>query len=134
MVFDASALAGAVLRPGRHAAILDLLADPDADVVVPALCDVEVLSALRRVVRTGDVDEARVRAALAFYRSLPVRRFGHEGLLERVFQLRDNFTAYDAVYLALAEGLGAALVTLDRRMADAARRFTNVPILEPGPP
>ncbi len=125
-VVDASALAGALLDPVRYAAVLDLLESADADVVAPHLADVEVLSALRRAVRHGEADAGRARRALELHVELPLRRFDHSSLLARAFELRDHFSAYDAVYVALAEGLAAPLVTADARLARAVRAWTGV--------
>lgn len=96
---------------------------PDADVHVPALCDVEVVSALRRALLARSMGEQRAHEALADYRALPLTRHGHEPLLERVLALRHNLSAYDATYVALAEGLGAELLTADRGLARAARSY-----------
>lgn len=129
-VLDASALAGALLDPLRYSAVLDILESGDADVVAPHLADVEVLSALRRAVRHGEADAGRARRALELHLELPLRRFDHTSLLARAFELRDGFSAYEAVYVALAEGLAAPLVTADARLARAVRAWTDVEVLE----
>jgi len=64
------------------------------------------------------------------YRELPLSRFEHSTLLDRAFALRENYSAYDAVYVALAEGLDAPLVTADARLAKAARTWTEVEVTE----
>lgn len=131
-VLDASALAGALLDPSAHTAVLDMMEDDDADVVAPHLADVEVLSVLRRVLRLGEADPDRVRAALALHLELPLRRFDHTSVLDRAFALRDNFSACDAIYVALAEGLSAPLVTADARLARAVRACTELEVVEVG--
>lgn len=104
--------------------------DPAADLHVPAVCDVEVTSALRRLVLGRRVSPRRAQDALAAYLDLPVLRHAHEPLLLRVLQLRDNFGAYDATYVALAELLGARLMTADQGLARAARSQTQLIVLE----
>ncbi len=131
-VVDASALAGALLDPSGYSEVLDLLEGEEVEVVVPHLADVEVLSVLRRVARRGETDSGRALQALALHRALSLRRFDHVDLLERAFALRENFSAYDAVYVALAEGLGAPLVTADARVARAVRAWTGVEVQEVG--
>lgn len=88
--------------------------------VAPELIDLEVLSALRRRHRHGRLDARRSRFARTDLAELPMRRVTHRPLLERCWELRDNLTAYDAAYVALAELLGVSLVTLDRRLSRAA--------------
>jgi predicted nucleic acid-binding protein len=83
----------------------------------PHLIDVEVTQVLRRYSRAGDITHARGREALSDLALLPIQRYPHEPLLDRVWQLRNNVTAYDAVYLALAEGLDAVFLTLDAALA-----------------
>lgn len=85
---------------------------------IPALCDVEVLSGLRGVVRRRSVARAAAGEALQAYRDLPLIRHEHDRLLSRAFGL-ETFSAYDAVYVALAEALGARLLTTDARLARA---------------
>lgn len=95
----------------------------DAELHTPALCDVEVASALRRLLRSGSLDDARAAEAIDDYLALPLERHGHEALLSRVLELRENFSAYDATYVALAERLGASLLTADAALARAAARL-----------
>jgi predicted nucleic acid-binding protein len=99
------------------------------DLAAPELIDLEVTSALRGLLRGGKVSEFRARLALADLRRLPMRRTSHQGLVTRCWELRDNFTAYDASYIALAEMLGATLVTTDARMSRVPQRLCAVEVL-----
>jgi predicted nucleic acid-binding protein len=119
IVLDASALVELLLgtRPGRT--IGARIADPELGLHVPHLADVEVAQALRRYVRDGDLEPAAAAEALEELRSLDLERHSHEPLLERVWALRGNLTAYDAVYVALAEALDTTLLTCDGRLARA---------------
>jgi predicted nucleic acid-binding protein len=72
---------------------------------------------LRRFVAGGELSTARAEQALADYDDLRIARYPHRSLLRRIWQLRENCTAYDAAYLALAEAVGAPLITCDRRLA-----------------
>ena len=83
----------------------------------PHLLDLEVAQVTRRRCAAGLVPLSRAQEMLDDYRALPIERHGHVSLLERVWQLRQNFTAYDACYIALAESLDATLVTSDAAMA-----------------
>ncbi|HEY5611387.1 MAG TPA: type II toxin-antitoxin system VapC family toxin, partial [Thermoanaerobaculia bacterium] len=69
---------------------------------------------------------AQVALALGAYLDLPVTRHGHRGLLARAIELRNNFSTYDAVYVALAEQLDATLVTADARLARAVRAHLSI--------
>jgi len=106
------------------AAALGLLNDGDArrslatgTVVVPHLADSEVAHALRAQVLRGHVDADKAGVALARWARLGLRRFAMVGLLARIWGLRDNLTAYDATYVALAEALACELLTADARLA-----------------
>jgi predicted nucleic acid-binding protein len=119
MVLDASALIELLLGTDQGRAIAGRIDDPRLGLHVPHLVDVEVAQALRRYVREGGLDAASAAAALDDLRSLDLERHGHESLLDRVWALRGNLTAYDAVYVALAEALDATLLTCDGRLARA---------------
>ena len=79
----------------------------------PHLLDVEVAQVLRKFVLRGQTTAERAQRALHDLEEFPLRRHGHSHLLSRVFELRANHTAYDGVYLALSESLGAPLLTCD---------------------
>lgn len=95
---------------------------------MPALCDVEIAAVLRRGLLSGALEAGRASEAVTDYRDLPLVRHGHLGLLERALALRANFSAYDAVYVALAEGLGGELLNADGRLARAVREHTSIPL------
>lgn len=129
-MLDASALAGVLLDPAGYPEVLDLLEDERGEAVIPHLAEVEVLSVLRRLARSGRVPLDRIEAALDLLAELPLRRFDHTPLLARAFALRENFSAYDAIYVALAEGTAAPLVTADARLGRAVREWTGVEVVE----
>lgn len=95
-------------------------------VCAPHLLDVETIQVLRRMNRIGRLDEERARLALTSLPQLHIRRFPHDILLERVWALRFNLTAYDAMYVALAEALRAPLLTRDRRLAGSAGHTVTI--------
>lgn len=85
----------------------------------PEIVDLEVLSALRSLARAGSLDARRSRFAVDDLADLPLSRAPHLPLIPRCWELRDNLTAYDGAYVALAEMLGAFLLTGDRRLVAA---------------
>jgi predicted nucleic acid-binding protein len=87
------------------------------DIHAPFLVEIEAVQALRRLVREGYLSEDRATTARDHLDALPLVLYPHRPLMERIWELRDNHTAYDASYIALAEVLGAPLVTCDARLA-----------------
>jgi predicted nucleic acid-binding protein len=120
IVVDASALVELILRTPTGAAIEQRIVSSAETLHAPHLIDIETTHVLRRYVAKGIIDAKRGREAIDDVASLSLRRYGHVGLLPRVWEMRDNLTAYDAVYVALAEVLNATLLTCDRRLAAAA--------------
>ena len=94
----------------------------------PHLLDIETAQILRRFVRKGEVTPDRARQALEDLVDLPLERYSHELLLPRVWSLRESLTAYDAVYVALAEVLNATLLTRDRRISRAPGHAVRVEV------
>jgi predicted nucleic acid-binding protein len=88
---------------------------------VPHLLDVEVASALRRLVAGRRIDSHRSEELLTGLAALPAERYSHVPLLSRIWELRHNFTAYDAAYIALAEATGAVLYTCDEKLSRGHR-------------
>ncbi len=102
------------------------------DVHAPHLIDVEFLHALRRLIRTGALSQERADDARYDYADLTIIRYPHQPLADRMWQLRDNVTAYDAAFLALAEALGVPLVTCDGRLARSSGHRAQVELFGAG--
>ena len=119
IVLDASALVELLLGTEMGRSVATRIADPAISLHVPHLADVEVAQTLRRYVREGGLDAASGAEAIDDLSALDLQRHSHEPLLGRVWALRQNLTAYDAVYVALAEALDAKLLTCDSRLARA---------------
>lgn len=127
IVIDASAVLEVLLRtPSAQAVETRLFEEPRQTLHAPHLIDVEVAQVLRRYATIGEIDDQRGTEALADLADFPVCRYPHDFLLTRVWTLRNNFTAYDAVYVALAEALNARLLTRDQRLAAAVRRYVDI--------
>jgi predicted nucleic acid-binding protein len=114
IVLDASAAVSALLNDGPARRFLAAEA-----IHVPHLVDVEVVSVLRRQAAAGLLGAEDARQALDVWRRLGLIRYAAAPLLERVWELRGAVTAYDAMYVALAENLDCALVTADARLSGA---------------
>lgn len=97
---------------------------------VPSIFGAEVVSAVRGLVGRGELDPIRASAAIEQVRSLHSIQYPVEPFLDRVWELRDNLTVYDAWYVGLAEWLGTDLVTADDRLVNAAG--PRCPIRRPG--
>lgn len=105
------------MSPKGHRIMRRLLAV--GDVHLPHLAVVETASVLRRALLQHRVTSARAVMALDDLERFDAVRHPHDPYLRRVWQLRDNVSAYDAVYVALAEALDAPLITCDARLARA---------------
>ena len=119
IVIDASTLLEVLLGTERSSAVEARIFAPSQTLHAPHLIDVEVAQVLRRYAALGDLDPVRAQQALADLGDLRLARYPHRLFLPRIWDLRENITAYDAVYIALAEALPAPLITCDRRLAAA---------------
>lgn len=132
LIVDASAVGELLLGRPAGEAVARGIRSAQFDLHAPHLIDVEVLSALRRLVAAGDASLARADEAVADFLDLPIERHRHDVLAPRIWELRENFTAYDAVYVALAEVItdrGAPLLTADGRLARAAAAHTHLHVM-----
>jgi len=114
IVLDASAAVLGLLNDGEARRMLR-----DDAVVCPHLTDSEVVHALRAQVLRGDLDAREAGRAIEVWSRLGLSRLAVHGLLGRVWELRENLSAYDATYVALAEALEVPLVTADGRLGRA---------------
>ncbi len=128
-VVDASVVVTALLSTSGAGARARERLRLDTDLHAPHLLDVEVIAALRRRVRLRQTDLTRATAAVTDLADLSALRWDHEPLLGRVWELRENLTAYDAVYVALAEALASPLVTSDVRLSRAPEVTCQVEVL-----
>jgi predicted nucleic acid-binding protein len=120
IVIDASAEVAVLLNVGPEVeGIRNRIARPGETLHVPHLFDVEVLCALRGLSLRGTVSPERSRLALSRLSDTRFTRYPHTTLMGRIWELRENLTAYDAAYVALAEALDAPLITIDARLAQA---------------
>jgi predicted nucleic acid-binding protein len=118
LVVDASCLYEVLTGAPGAEAIRGRLAS-DSDQAAPHILDVEVFGVVRREHRNGHLDRTAATQAVEDLAAWPGERFGHRALLPRAWELRDTVRGWDAMYVALAEALGATLVTTDRRLASA---------------
>jgi predicted nucleic acid-binding protein len=119
MVLDASAVLELLLGTQAGRSVATRIEDPAISLHAPHLLDVEVMQALRRYVRERELTPKDAVAAIEDLRALDIERHAHEPLLDRVWKLRNNLTAYDAVYVALAEALETSVLTCDAKLARA---------------
>jgi predicted nucleic acid-binding protein len=118
IVLDASAVIDLLLGLPPHAATTaELIRMHAPHLFAPHLLDAEVAQVLRRRVAGGQLSVADAVASLDVLAMLPITRYPHLQFVERAFELRDNVTIYDALYLVIAEALGATLVTRDGALA-----------------
>lgn len=131
LVVDASCLYQ-VVSDGVGADVIRQRFGGDPDHSAPHLIDAEVLSLIRRDHRIGLLDATSASQAVDDLRDWPGERFDHRILLDRAWELRDNLRSWDALYVALAEGLGATLLTLDTRLGRAPGVRCPVEVVSPG--
>ncbi|WP_411868832.1 type II toxin-antitoxin system VapC family toxin [Vulcanococcus limneticus] len=126
VVVDASVLVNALLLDGASRARL-----ADANLQAPDLIDAELLSVLRRLVLADQLPEQHALQALSTAQQLGLRRHSSRSHWSRAWELRTNLSAYDALYVALAEQLDATLLTADSRAARAPGLRCSVEVIAP---
>ena len=130
IVADASVVVELLAYP-RSPTGLDLgrRIEQEEELHSPYLVEAEVGQVLRRLTLRGEVAAPRAEVSLGHLANLPIRRYAHGWLLPRAFELRDNVTVYDGLYLALAEALDAPLLTTDGALANVPGCHARVEIL-----
>lgn len=129
IVVDASAVLEVLLRAPLADPVSHRIFDSRETLHAPHLLDLEVAQVLRRYCAMGELSAERGLEALDDLEDFPITRYAHEFFLRRIWELRSNVTAYDAVYLALAETLDAPLVTCDRALASSPGHKAQVELV-----
>ena len=129
IVVDASTALEVLLQTSAAASVEARLFRRAQTLHVPHLIDLEIAQVLRRYASTKQIDQRRCQEALQDWLAFPVSRYAHDTLLPRVWELRNNLTAYDASYIALAEALDAPLATRDTRLANASGHTAKIELL-----
>jgi predicted nucleic acid-binding protein len=126
IVLDASAAIDWLLQTAAGVRIEQRIFSHRETLHAPHLIDLEVAQVLRRLVREAAISAHRAEQAVEDLLDLRIVRYPHFVLLPRIWQLRNNLSAYDAAYVALAEKLGARLITCDNRLANASGHHAPV--------
>jgi predicted nucleic acid-binding protein len=121
IVLDASVVVEILTNGPLAASISRDLAGRNDSFLVPHLLDIEVASALRRLVAGKRIDSHWSERLLTGLATLPAERYAHTPLLSRIWELRQNFTSYDAAYIALAEATDSVLYTTDEKLSRGHR-------------
>ena len=126
IVLDASAAIDWLLQTAPGQKIQNRIYSRGESLHAPHLLDLEIAQVLRRLVREGLVSGLRADQAIQDLLDFRVTRYPHFVFLPHIWRLRDNFSAYDAAYVALTEKLGATLITRDARLASASARVVSI--------
>lgn len=129
IVVDASALANAIADDGTDGTVTRARLAGTGDLTAPDLVDVETVAVLRKRWIAGDLSRNRFSTAIDDLEDLDMTRYPALPLMRRAFEVRNNVTVYDAVYVALAERLDCVLVTADQRLASAPGISCQVEVL-----
>lgn len=129
IVLDASAAVDWLIQTSAASRIESRIFSRHQSLHAPELLDLEVAQVLRRLVREGALSVSRAEAAIEDLLDLRITRYPHAVLLPRIWQLRNNLSAYDAAYVVLAEKLGATLLTRDAKLASAAGRTASIEVV-----
>lgn len=130
IIVDASAVVEFLLATPVGASVGKRIVDPTVEVAAPCLLDVEVSQAIRRCFLAGIISNVRAAKCIEHLADFNALRWPHEPLLPRIWALRHNFTAYDAAYIALAEGLGSSLLTCDSSLARGGAVNCDIELIE----
>ena len=131
LVVDASAVVSAITAGDERSEQIRERLESDDELAAPYLIDLEVLQALRRLARQGELSPDRAVDGVRDLAELAMTRYPHEPFIDRIWEARGNLSAYDAVYLALAEAIGVPLVTCDAALAAAAGDVVEVELFQP---
>jgi predicted nucleic acid-binding protein len=126
IVLDASAAVDWLLQTAAGQRIEQRIYSKAESLHSPHLIDLEVAQVLRRLVLEETITARRASEAINDLGDLRITRYAHHVFLPRIWQHRNNFSAYDAAYVALAESLSVPLITRDNRLASAPGHHAKI--------
>ncbi|HET9217534.1 MAG TPA: type II toxin-antitoxin system VapC family toxin [Terriglobia bacterium] len=126
---DASAVIELLLNSSSGSRVAERVFADDESLHVPHLIDLEVAQVLRRYVLSKDMAPDRAFEALNDFVDLPLHRYTHIDFLTRIWELRTSLTAYDAVYVSLAEALDATLLTCDVKLGNSHGHAARIEVV-----
>jgi predicted nucleic acid-binding protein len=124
-VVDASVLLDAIADPASSEADIAAL-ESSTPLFAPHLIDFETVNGLRKMLLSDRIDAAQAARAISVLKDLPITRVDVSAIVDDIWSLRDNFTAYDAAYVALAMKLDVPLMTRDQRLASHAKQHVKL--------
>jgi len=130
LVIDASAILELLLRTTAATEVEERILSANGNLHAPHLLDIEVAHVLRRYCAAGEMTPHRVREAFVDLKKLTIVRYAHWPFIDRIWELRNNVTAYDAAYLVLAEFLSVPFLTCDGHLRSAPGHQANVEVVE----
>ena len=129
LVVDASAILEILLQTPKARTLSRRVLKSGLGLHAPHLLDLEVLQVLRRLEREGRLAPDRAQVSADLLADFPLQRQPVTALIARIWALRQNMTAYDAAYVALAEALDAPLVTCDARLGRAPGHAARIEVV-----
>lgn len=132
IVLDASAALELLLNAPLSSEVADLVFEDGVSLHSPHLIDLEIAQVLRRLVRKNEIEAVRALEVFQDFNDLAIARYSHQMLIPAIWSLRNNATAYDASYLALAEVLEATLVTCDDALKTVPGQANRVHVVGQG--
>jgi predicted nucleic acid-binding protein len=130
IVLDASAALELLINAPLAPYVAEKVFAPGITLHAPHLLDLEIAQVLRRLLRQSEIDEERALMVFEDLDDLAINRYPHQLLLPAIWSLRDNATAYDAAYLALAEELDATLLTCDHALGTIPTMAHRVSVIQ----
>jgi predicted nucleic acid-binding protein len=129
IVLDTSAAVDLLIKPAAETVTLRARLRDASTVYAPHLMDAEVANTLRRHLLRGRIDQVAARRALRRLAAMRLTWRPHRPLLGRALALGDQLSAYDAIYVAMAEATGATLLTRDARLAGATGHRARIEVV-----
>ena len=129
IIVDASVVVDLLIKPPAEVAPIKARLAGERSSHAPPLLDAEVTHALRRLLLDGRLTDLSARRALRDFAVMGLKRWPHRALLGRALALRHQLSAYDGIYVAMAEVTGATLVTRDARLTRATGHRARVELV-----